>query len=141
MSDAISIRTHAFPWSPTPETELVATYDRYDIPLMGHLRQHGVDYVFWCVEGATADVSLWSYAWVAADELVALEEADDFDVAFAQVAAGKPVVVAIYEEGNGILGSISIDHPSSFDSLVEATQSQIRELKRTVGREPVGAGC
>lgn len=141
MSDAISIRTHAFPWSPTPGTELVTEYDRYDIPLMGHLRQDGVDYIFWCIDGATTDVSLWAYAWVSEDELATLEEAEDFDDAFAQVAAGRPVVVALYEEGSGIVGAFPIDHPSSFDSLVEAARSQIRGIKQTVGVEPVGAGC
>ncbi len=136
MSDAISIRTHAFPWAPTPGTELVTVYDRYDIPLMGHLRQDGVDYVYWCVEGATAEVSLWAYAWIATDELAALEEADDFDAEFARSTAGKPVVVAIYEEGKGILGSLSIDHPAAFDSLVEAAGSQVRKFTR-LRREPV----
>jgi hypothetical protein len=118
---------------------LVTTYDRYDIPLMGHLLQGGSDYVFWCVDGVTADVSVWAYAWVGKEELASLDEADDFDAVFAQVTAGKPVVLALYKEGDGVLGSFSVDHPSAFDSLVEAARSQIRGLTRTVGGERAGS--
>lgn len=135
MGDAIAIRTHSLPWSPTPDTELVTTYDRYDVPLVGHLVQHGVDYLFWCVEGAVSDVSLWAYAWVAPDEVLQLDASEDFDPTFARIVADKAVVLAIYKEGEGILGSLSIDHPRAFDSLVDAARNQIRELNRTVGHE------
>lgn len=141
MSDAIAIQPHADPWLPSPDSELVTTYDRYNVPLIGHLRQHGDDYVFWCVEGVMAEVGLWAYVLVRPAELAVLEEADDFDAAFAKVTAGQPVVLAIASEGRGITNAMSIDHPHAFDSLVEAARSEIRELNRTFSREPTAASC
>ena len=130
MSDQIAIQAHSLPWEPAANAKLVEVYDRYDVPLIGRVRQCGVDYLFWCVDGAFADKSVWAYALVSAQDIEKLESAEDFDAAFGEVTANRPAVLAHYHEGEGILLSYPVEHPSSYDSLLEAARAQNQAVMR-----------
>lgn len=77
MSDLIRLGYGARPWQPSPDAELVAEYQFYDIPLSGILRQGGLEYLFLCLDGAEANVSLWWYTQVTAERRQWLESAPD----------------------------------------------------------------
>lgn len=64
------------PWQPTSASELVETYDFYDMPLMGVIDQGGRKYLFQCLAGQVEPFSLWSYVPLTTDDIAYLEEVD-----------------------------------------------------------------
>lgn len=131
MSDLLSIQTgDRAPWEPSPFAELVESFHVWDMPLMGHLREAGSDYVFWCVTDGTEARSLWAYALVSARELDDLHRGGpaEFDATFERVTAGKPLTVALYSEENGIEGVIQVVNPGAYQTLHEAIMDEIYSL-------------
>lgn len=97
MSDLIQLRIGERPWLPTPDTESIEIFDRYDMPTSGLARQDDDFFVFDCVEGHVMSVNLWVYAQVGEDEAQALRDAegDEFAGLFEQAFVGKPVMAAL----------------------------------------------
>ncbi len=136
MSDNIKIRLGptSRPWDPAPGTQLCEVFDRYDIPLMGHIKQDNVDYLFWCVTGAVEPASIWAYTWVSEQELAELyaTNAHDFDRVFAKLTVGKPTDLVFYSDEGGIQAATQVDDPASFESLLESARAAFRELTSQV---------
>lgn len=102
MIDYIRIESRRPPWAPTSDSVLVATYRLDDVPMIGRIQQGGHDYVFWMLDLATGS-SRWGFARVNEEEVERLQSAEDVRRVLGEVTAGKPVVVAAYREGQGIL--------------------------------------
>lgn len=77
MSDLIQPHLHASPWCPGPDIEIVETFNYYNMPISGLLRQGGVDYLFRCLAGEILQANLWLYAPLTQFELESLDEADN----------------------------------------------------------------
>lgn len=128
MSDLVSIEMRRTPWEPTADTQLAEVYDYYDMPLSGHLRQAGSDFVFWRVDYARPDMSIWAYAAVTPEELSAIEETHDpdgFDAAFARAVAGKPLMAALNLDSVGILFVVPIERPAAYQSVAFAVHDAL----------------
>jgi hypothetical protein len=135
MSDLlISVQTGATPWQPTTATELVATWDYYDGPLAGHLRQDGIDYAFWAVHGLQDETGTYVYARVSLDQVREIEASEDFDSALARAVIGKPLVAVVYTEGRGIVGSLVIENPTAYTSLGGAIIASFSEMQLEMGQ-------
>jgi hypothetical protein len=126
MGDQISIQQGFPPWQPTEHTELLETYDFYDMPLAGLVLQGGDRYVFWCEAGKNEDWSLWAYLLVDDRDLTALDDSDDLYADIAAIRGDKPLVVAISHEGHGIVSSALLASPTQFPTLAKATLEAFR---------------
>jgi hypothetical protein len=126
MGDQISIQQGFPPWQPTEDTELLETYDFYDMPLAGLVLQGGNRYVFWCEAGKTEDSSLWAYLQVDERDLSVLENSDDLYTGIVAIRGDKPLVVAISREGHGIVSSALLARPTEFPTLAKATLEAFR---------------
>src|SRR3546814_6934174 len=51
MRPVISVQRGAVPWQPANDAELVATFNKFNVPTLGVVRQAGVEYLFLCVSG------------------------------------------------------------------------------------------
>jgi hypothetical protein len=102
MADQIVIQDGALPWKPSGGSELVETYGYYDQPILGLIRQAGLPYVFRCVDLIDHRYSVWAYALINDREVGRLSEAEDLQLALAEVTAGKPFTVALADEEAGI---------------------------------------
>ena len=121
MADQIAIHAGARPWEPSIDSKVVETYDYYDQPTIGLIRQSGHPYVFRCVELVGDRYSVWAYVLIEDREVERLNEADDLRLALAEVTAGKPFTVALADEETGIfewwfLDEEFKDSPSILDS-------------------------
>jgi hypothetical protein len=106
MADVLHVVKGSPPWLPSPETELVAEYNYYDVPLSGVVRQHGVDFFFQCLDDTADAVSFWMYVHATEVERERLESAsspDEFDGFVGQIDIDRPVVLALAIERLGIL--------------------------------------
>jgi hypothetical protein len=102
MIDYIRIEPHRPPWAPTSDSALVATYRVEDVPTIGRLQQDGRDYLFWMLDSGMG-ASSWGFARVNEAELGRIASAEDVERVLGEVTTGKPVVVAAYRQGQGIL--------------------------------------
>lgn len=128
MSDHIHIEKGWQPWSPSESSELVEVFHEFTIPLVGLIRQQGIDYVFWCVVGATGPESTWAYARVVdGDRLTAIREANslDFDDALRALVDGRVCSFAIASEEKGVIEWVELDPPAKFDDAHERGMQEI----------------
>ena len=75
MSGQVAIEQGRHPWLPSRDAEEVLVLHRYDMPLIGVIRQDGDLYLYRCIEGQTEASHLWAYSALGEDELVTLSEA------------------------------------------------------------------
>lgn len=61
MSDLVEIAEGGRPWKPTPTTVPGEILHRYNMPLVGVIEQHGVQYLFQCWGGEVERANLWLY--------------------------------------------------------------------------------
>lgn len=61
------------PWRPSPTSTLEATYDYYEIPLCGVVRQGDREFLFICTDGQMGPVHYWLHAPLSAEERRSLE--------------------------------------------------------------------
>lgn len=120
MSDQIAIELGLPPWRPADDAELVRTYNFYDVPLIGVIRQGGMDHLFACLEGHVAPVSVWAYTRLDEDEVAELEKTSDLRASIMAMLGNRPVVVALARDGEGILAAELVRHPEGHAHLVEA---------------------
>lgn len=73
MADLIELHNRCAPWKPSPDSELVAQYRYYDVPLAGVIRQGDREFIFMCLDGETETISLWWYAHITPEQRAELE--------------------------------------------------------------------
>ncbi|MFC0862569.1 hypothetical protein ACFHYQ_09705 [Sphaerimonospora cavernae] len=97
MSDLIKLGIGERPWLPTPSTEIVEVFGRYNMPITGLIKQDDKLFVFDCVEGHVMAGNVWVYAHVDANEAQRLQEAhgDEFPRLFDEAFTGKRIMVAL----------------------------------------------
>lgn len=122
MSPQIAIEQGREPWAPAADAELVRTLHVYDMPLIGVIRQGGSVHLFRCIEGHVDAKNLWAYTALDDGDVAALETAsqDALDDAIDAVVDGRPVVVALSREGDGILASALVREPGRHAFLLHA---------------------
>jgi len=128
MSDHIHIEKGRDPWLPSDSSESLGIFHQFTIPLVGLIRQQGVEYLFWCVVGHSGPENAWAYARIDNSfDLEALREAtnDDFDAALAAVVKDRACSFAIASEEKGILEWVSIDPPASFADVHERGMAEL----------------
>lgn len=130
MSDLLTVTAGDYPpWQPGGDISFIEAYHVWDIPLFGHIRQGGTDYVFWSVDDSTdLELTAWAYARVDESELDMVKNAPDFDAAFERITAGKPLTVAFYSEDEGIEASIKVTNPAAYKSIFEAILDELKTL-------------
>lgn len=104
------------------------------MPLVGVIRQGGATHLFRCIEGHVDLNNLWAYTPVSEAEVAELEAAaaDELDGAVDRVVEGRPVVVALGREGDGILVSALIRDPGGHVTLLHAAREALRALTAEV---------
>jgi hypothetical protein len=137
MADEPQIQTGADPWKPSDDSELVETYGYYDQPTLGLIRQHGLTYVFRCLDDMGDQASIWVYALLTDSEVEQLNETEDLPARLMELTAGKPLTVAFALE-SGIFEWLFLDElegaPSILDSpiirraLIPLLREQVHRL-------------
>ena len=81
MSDLVALQLRQPPWKPTPDTEVVAEYQYYDVPLTGVIRQGETEYLFSCLDGHDDTLSLWWFVAITPEQRAQIEgcEHPDYD--------------------------------------------------------------
>ncbi len=79
MSDLAVIQHGRPPWEPSTDSELVAEYQHYDVPLVGVIRQGDTEYLFVCVDGQDEVVSLWWFTAIGSEQRAQIEQAESPD--------------------------------------------------------------
>lgn len=130
MSDQIAIEQGQVPWLPASDAELVRTLHVYDMPLIGVIRQGGSLYLFRCIEGHVDDNNLWAYTAVDESDVEALVGAgpDDLDDVIDRLVEGRPVVVALSREGDGVVAATLVRDPAQYPTLLHAAREALRTL-------------
>lgn len=134
MSEQIAIEQGRVPWAPAVDTELVRTLHIYDMPLIGVLRQGGSLHLFRCIEGHVDDTNLWAYTAVDDADLDALAGVgpDELDDVIERVVDGRPVVVALASEADGITASALVREPRRYPTLLHAAREALRALSAEI---------
>jgi hypothetical protein len=119
MSDAIHIERGAEPWKPTEATEVVEVLHQFSIPLVGVVRQEGVLFLYWCVTGHAGPENAWAYARVHEGDVGTLRAAqgsEAFADALRSVVDDRVCSFAIASDDKGIIESVGLHPPASFDT-------------------------
>ena len=125
MGDVIQLQKGAPPWRPSEDAEVITEYHYHDIPLVGVVRQHDIEYLFDCIWGAEGPVSYWLYAQLSNEERKMFDDAsspEEFDQIFNKLP-DRNVVVAVALDPAGILASQvfhsgdRVDNDRAFDRL------------------------
>jgi hypothetical protein len=135
MADVLQVQHGAAPWRPAQDAEAVTEFEYYDVPLSGVVRQHNVDYLFLCAEGATESVSLWLYLHVTDSErdlLAGAETPEEFDGMVDAMELDRPAVLAVAGEGRGIL-AYRVIPAADEGSVKQALRELAEELERLAG--------
>lgn len=115
MADLTHVQLGSPPWRPSEDAHLVETchrYDRYDVPLVGVVSQHGVDYLFRCFYGHVELLNLWTYTLVDADDLARVEatgRTEEFDGVASELAHRGSGVTALAMEDHGVVAAVPVD--------------------------------
>lgn len=137
MSDAIQIDQGAPPWLPSAATKAVAVLHRFSIPLVGVIEQDGVHFLYWCVTGHAAPDNAWAYARVSTEDVAAIEDAEaaDFDGALRAAVADSVCTFAVASDEKGIIESVILHPPASFDDAHARGMMEMGQKFREVFEE------
>lgn len=132
MSDQIALRMGAVPWRPASTAESVIVLDRYDIPLLGVVHQHGSNFLFNFLDGQPQEVNMWGYANIADQELETLRGAapEEIDDLVDQIFGTRDITVAIATEETGLLLSAIIRPYKTRRDLITAAISELARMAR-----------
>jgi hypothetical protein len=132
MTDQIALRMGATPWRPASTATPVVVLDRYDIPLLGVVSQHGSNFLFNFLEGQPQEVNIWVYANLADQELEALQRAtpEEIDDIVDQIFGTRETTVALATEGDGLLLSAVIKPCRTRKELIAVAISELARLAR-----------
>jgi hypothetical protein len=94
-------------------------------------------YLFWCVTGHAAPENAWAYARINDADLTALRQAtnDNFDDALREAAGSRVCTFAVAAEGKGIIESVVLDPPATFDTAHERGMAEMGQRFREVFEE------
>lgn len=148
MSDVIELERARAPWAPSESADEVVVLDRYDMPLVGLLRQHGAIFVYACAAGEELATNVWAYAHVAEDEaqlLVDESGSPDFDELLSGAFHNRHVVVALADQGRlsgnwEVLESKQDSLLSLFRRYVDAIQGRLDRLNADIQAPSVAPG-
>lgn len=134
MGEHIAIEQGRQPWLPSSDAELVETLHRYDMPLIGVLRQGGSLHLFRCIEGHVESSNLWAYTPLTEDELNALRntDSDALDDLIQATAHRRSIVVALANEQRGVIVSALVPDAERFKSLLHAAVDALRSATTEV---------
>lgn len=134
MSEQIAIEQGREPWLPSADAELVRTLHFYDMPLIGVVRQAGTLHLFRCIEGHVDTNNLWAYTTLDEAELATIDaaELDALNDVIDRIVDGRPVVVALSREGDGILASALVREPGRHATLLHAAREALRSLSAEI---------
>lgn len=143
MSDLIQLNRGALPWTPTFDAEFTDELDRYDMPLLGIIRQSGSDYLMRCLLGQLGDLSLWCYVLLDAISSDSLRHAtgSGVDEIVDNVTRGN-VMVALADAAGIVLWDAIDVPPDTSDGVLlnlaaarlQDTAQQISDDTRELGR-------
>ncbi|HEX3542776.1 MAG TPA: hypothetical protein VHT75_20275 [Acidimicrobiales bacterium] len=134
MSDAIQIERGRPPWQPSSSATLVSVLHRYTIPLVGVLDQHGSQYLFWCLVGHAAPDSAWAYAQISPEDVAsfALATHETFDATLREAVGDRVCTFAVASDEKGIIESVILHPPATFDTAQERGMAEMAEKFREV---------
>lgn len=137
MSDAIHIEQGAPPWLPSAATTTKAIVHKFTIPLAGVIEQQGVLFLFWCVTGHAAPENAWAYALTTEDDVAALTAAtnENFDDALRAAAGDRVCTFAVASDDKGIIESVILDPPATFDTAHTRGMTEMGHKFREVFEE------
>lgn len=133
MADLIHLALGTPPWAPAHDANVVRIYHQYDMPLLGLVRQHSVDYLFRCIAGEVESFNLWSYTTLSADDVEHLEKAaanrdqDEMDDLVEAIALSRSGVVAVAIEVDEVPSIVLFVHHE--DAGSDAFVGALRELQ------------
>jgi hypothetical protein len=142
MADMINIELGAMPWEPTRDSELVETYDYWDQPLAGVIRQHGQAFLFDCLKGVAESESLWAYTPLIGLNQEGLHGAvsDIRRLIREELRHAGGVTLALEREGSGIVATrqgdgqfVQFRHEDDLQDLEQALQQHAMEADLPVG--------
>lgn len=126
MSDRIEIAEGAAPWQPTEDSELVLELHRYDMPLLGVLRQHGTFYLFECLWGAVGPASVWAYQRIEDRDVDRLSTTDELNRSRAlvdELLGADEVSVAFATESEGVTVTARVQGAASRQLVFPAMEA------------------
>jgi hypothetical protein len=132
MADMIEIVRGARPWAPGPGSELIETYDYWDRPLAGLIRQHGQLFLFDCLAGVVEEESLWAYTPVVGTVPEELRMPND-DIRRAirrEMRQVRDATFVLEREGDGIVAAIR----AGGDALYEQDPEDSEKLELAIRR-------
>lgn len=137
MSDHIELQIGAAPWQPDGNTSIIEELDRYNVPTMGILEQHGVMYCFELIEGHVQDMNVWIYTPLSKVEAKELCRASgqEIDTLLARMQQDRPVMAALAAE-NAIQQATAVK-TEGLDTQ-ELVATAVRELRNLLQRERAG---
>ena len=139
MTDTIHVEIEGLPWHPSEDVEGTRALYEFEVPLVGIVRQHAVDYLFQCIAGEIEPVNLWAYTRLEPGEAEVLEATSDVEEFREHVRAysrGRNAVLALAVEGLGIVSSIDVEDSlgealtagHAFDDLVRKAEDRLRRV-------------
>ena len=134
MADTISLLRGDAPWMPHDST-LEVQFHYHEVPLIGIVRQHGVEYLFRCLNVMDDDVfSLWHYIRLSGDLRERLEAASTPDKFDAALRDSEPTasVLAVAMQGAGVLTSREVEAGPDQAAVSAAMKGLETELGSTL---------
>lgn len=119
------------------------TLHRYDMPLIGVVRQANDLHLFHCIEGQVDSTQVWTYTRITPQELETLRVAEpgNLDTVLDGLVVGRPTVVALADNERGLTVSALLGNTARYPSsahaarvaLAEALDDLDAKLGRSVG--------
>ena len=137
MSDLIKLAIGGEPWSPSPDSELLEEYARYDMPTCGVISQSGSLFLFECVEGVELDFNVWIYALLELNEKELLDrlDASQLEEAIDRIFLTRRVTIAL-AENDGIITGVETYLDKSDE--VDIRTAALRAIKSLLEHERGG---
>lgn len=135
MSDLIELQRGRDPWNPSDDAELVEVLNRYDIPLLGIVRQRNALHVFESIGGPYASLSFWIYRHVTEDEADRLRSLDSAGLRepHALHYGSRQIMLAIAVADEGIVVFQPVDEVGMVGrasrALIERYDEYVRHIK------------
>jgi hypothetical protein len=132
MSDLIDVQPGQPFWQPTPETEINAVFDLWDVPQSGLISSCGLAYLFVKIRGGGSIAGLCVYVRVDDDQIALLDSlaGDQLRAAIDALILGDRVVAAATYEHRLLLGVV-VEQQETIEKLtLEAFAHLSEEINR-----------
>jgi regulator of extracellular matrix RemA (YlzA/DUF370 family) len=130
MSDLMQITFGSRPWLPGPGVKPVAVFHKYDVPLIGIVKQHNVPHLFRCLIGEIEPVSFWGYSTLTEAEAKQLTKASgaEFERLIDAAFVDRTVMVALADEETGVLMAVQVEAKAAISDLVRDANESLKRL-------------